>query len=782
LERQAFEPMLAGWEVEQRQALLAPFFGHHGRPVAVPRDAHPRLVLGAAGREAARDYIALMRERFAVPLLPEPELAALNRASWWLAGLAVIADWLGSWQAVFAYEPRPESLDDYWALARERAREAIRRAGVAPVRPATSTGLGALTSQSWSPNAVQAWAEQVALPDGPVCVFIEDMTGSGKTEAALILAHRLMAAEHAGGLYVALPTMATANAMYGRLAEVYRRMFDPGSRPSLALAHGRADLHEGFRRAIKPPGGPALEASDPEDDEQGDASSAACSAWLASESRKAFLAQVGVGTIDQALLGALPAKFQSLRLLGLADRALIIDEAHAYDAYMSEELARLLEFQAALGGSAIVLSATLPEVARRSLAAAYTRGLGVPTPALEVQGYPRVTLVSASGKVEARKPSRADLGRVLTIERLGDAGGAIQAIGAAAANGAAVAWVRNAVDDAIEAAEALRAAGHEVTLFHARMAMGDRLAVEQAVVRRFGKQGDPGERAGVVVATQVVEQSLDLDFDLMVSDLAPADLLLQRAGRLWRHMAERPAGSRPVPGKEPRLLVLSPDPAGPIARGWFTDLLPRSGVVYPDHGLLWKTAAVLFQAQAGELRVPDHVRAVVEAVYGEGALDDVPAALERSAVDAEGKRQAARAHAWANLLTVGKGYDGEHNGWQHDVKTPTRLGEEQSTFRLARIEAGRAVPWFPDADRRRAWALSEVSVRRARCSGVPPPDDAGRRSAVACAKACWPEWEREAIPILLLERSTGCRFRGTVENPRGELPVSYESTEGLRFC
>ena len=778
LEPQAFEPMLREWALEHRQMLLAPFFGHHGRPVDVPSNAQPRHVLGPAGRSSARMFVAFMREHFDVPTLPAPKLAVLGRASWWLAGLAVLSDWLGSWQDVFAYEGHPESIENYWNLARERARQAVRRAGIAPVQVASTTGLAGLTGRAWRPNAVQAWAETVKLPAAPACVFIEDMTGSGKTEAALILAHRLMAKGGANGLYVALPTMATANAMYGRLSEVYRRMFELGSKPSLALAHGRADLNERFREAIHDLGEHTLVAADPDGDERGDASSAACSAWLASESRKAFLAHVGVGTIDQALLGVLPAKFQSLRLLGLGDRVLIVDEAHAYDAYMSEELARLLEFQATLGGNAIVLSATLPEALRRKLAVVFMRGLGAELPAFDVHDYPRVTLVSTTSIVEERKPSRPDLARDLSVDRLDTPDQAIEAITAAAPMGAAVAWVRNTVDDAIDAAEALRAIGHDVTLFHARMAMGDRLAIEEAVVRRFGRSGGPAKRAGIVVATQVIEQSLDLDFDLMVSDLAPVDLLLQRAGRVWRHMAERPARRRPIPG--PRLLVVSPNPTGQIDRDWFTSVFPRAGAVYPDHALLWKTAVMLFVQQGGRVSAPGDVRSVVEAVYGDGALDDVPPALTRSASDAEGARQAARAHAWANLLTVDRGYDGEHYGWQHDVQTPTRLGEEQITLRLARMEGGTVVPWCADPDPRRAWALSEVSVRRTKIDGVPSPASREVRAAVESAKASWPEWEREAVQVLVLEKVVD-GWKGIASKRSGLVVLRYDPSRGLIF-
>lgn len=778
--RDRLDPLFVGWRPKQRRQFMAPFFGHHGRPVVIPNDVEPEDIFDDTCLRLAGDMVDVLLARFAPPVLPVPDRQALHHASWWLAGLAVLADWLGSWQAVFAYEPPPSSLGDYWVLAQnERAVEAIERAGLAAAAIAPARGLADLTGKSWAPSPVQLWAETVELPDGPVCVFIEDMTGGGKTETALILAHRLMAMGQARGLYVALPTMATANAMYERLSETYRRLFAADEQPSLALAHGRATLHSGFRRAVDGLADTAFTADDPDDHSEGDASNAACAAWLASESRKAFLADIGVGTIDQALLAVLPAKFQSLRLFGLAGQVLVIDEAHAYDAYMNEELARLLEFQAALGGSAVVLSATLPEAVRAKLAAAFRRGLGADAPAFTVRTYPRVTLVStASLPVEKPLSSPAGLGRKLAIERLDRAEAAFEAIAEAASKGAAVAWVRNTVDDAIEAAETLRGMGYDVTLFHARMAMGDRLGVEREVVARFGKKGDPARRAGIVVATQVIEQSLDLDFDLMVSDLAPIDLLLQRAGRLWRHMALWSKDTRAVSG--PRLLVLSPDPAGPVTKDWLSALFPRAGAIYSNHALLWKTANVLFVERAGTIRVPEDVRAVVEAVYSEAALDDIPPALRRNAEEAEGECQASRAHAWANLLTLGAGYDGEHGGWQNDVKTPTRLGEEQITLRLARIEGGGIVPWCHDPDPRSAWVLSEVSVRRTRIKGVPEPTDREWRDAIERTMIRWPEWEREAIPILVLERASD-GWRGMVEGRNDLVIVFYSSKEGLRF-
>jgi CRISPR-associated endonuclease/helicase Cas3 len=601
------------WPSDEVGQLLAPFVGHHGKPVPSADIAEnrfsPRELFGQRCLAATACFIANMRELFAPQPLPKPErpVLPLRASSWSLAGLTILADWIGSRQSWFPYTaPDRDPLAYLVEVARPRAAVALRQAGIAPARPSTATGYRALTEQTHQPTPTQSWAETAGLPDGSFVAFVEDVTGGGKTEAALILAHRLLADGRARGLYVALPTMATANAMYDRLAACYHRLFADGATPSLALAHGSARLHEGFRASFEGVADPRR-ATEREEEAESDASGAACAAWLADDRRKAFLADVGVGTIDQALLAVLPAKYQSLRLLGLAERVLIVDEAHAYDAYMNRELERLLEFQAALGGSAIILSATLPRAVRQPLATAFAKGLGREPPVLRADDYPLVSIVATDRVLEEAKEPRVDLRRTLHIERLPDEGAAHARIAEAARGGGAVAWVRNTVDDAFDAVARLRAAGIAASLFHARFAMGDRLAIEREVAARFGREGGP-KRAGVLVATQVIEQSLDLDFDLLVSDLAPIDLLLQRAGRLWRH-PERP---RPVPG--PRLLVVSPDPAVEIAHDWYAAAFPRAAWVYRNHALLWVSALALFERE--RVRVPEDVRALVEAVYG----------------------------------------------------------------------------------------------------------------------------------------------------------------------
>jgi CRISPR-associated endonuclease/helicase Cas3 len=768
--KQRLDRLFAGWRPpSSRYPLFRAVTGHHGRPPnqfdtpTLPSSVACDVCIKAAG--------AFIDEAFAVidpPPLPSLYSASRQRLAWFLAGLAVAADWLGSGRRWFQPVVAAEHTDlhRYWQeVALPRARNAAADAGLTPSRVSSDTGLRHVFPAVSTARPVQSWAEAVALPDGPALFTIEDATGSGKTEAALVLAHRLMAADRGDGLFFALPTMATADAMYSRLGQAYLRLFTPDARPSLVLAHGQRASHPDFTASILDG------ATDPRGDSREPAdqpASAQCAAWIADDRRKAFLAEIGVGTIDQAIMAVLPTRHAPLRLLGLSQRVLIVDEAHAYDAYMTEELHRLLTFQAALRGSAIVLSATLTAQQRAELNSAFLAGLGQEGAPDGAIAYPLVTVASAAGVLAKPCPLAPGLARRIIVERVPETATAVEKIAAAARAGASVAWVRNAVDDAIEAHEALRATGLDAMLFHARFAMGDRQDIERNVVACFGHDSPPERRrARVLIATQVVEQSLDLDFDLMVTDLAPADLVIQRSGRLWRH----PHRERPIPG--PRLLLLAPDPIDDPPAAWLGTELRRTGFVYPDHALLWRSARVLLRT--GCIKTPDGIRALVEAAYDREAPDAIPPGLSSSAFRAEGSELGAAAVACQNLLKLDKPYERESGLWEPDVRTPTRLADERIVFRLARFDGGTVVPWYRHEDPRRAWTLSEVSVRANRLKGTPEDP------AVSAAKRDWPTWDRD-IPVLLLRPGGAGQWHALALDPRDKMrSVTYDTSRGLVF-
>ena len=745
------DPVLAhafGGDVHARGELYAAVSGHHGGPERSNdrrEVARRKKAIGGAAEEAARNWISLLLELLPGGSLEGLDQHAARRLSWALSGLTVAADWVASNTQWFPPASPDLTPVEYLKRARAQAAHAVGQAGLdaTPLTAAKDarslTGLPEL-------RPMQTAATTAELPDGPALVLLEDATGAGKTEAALILAHRMMASGHARGLFFALPTMATANAMFGRMMDAASRLF--AERPSLSLVHGRASLHSGFRALVGAEDDPTPEAG--------------CARWLADDRRRSLLAEIGVGTVDQALMGVLPTRFSTLRLFGLTNRILIVDEAHAYDPYMQRQLETLLRMQAMNGGSAIVMTATLPLETRQAYADAFRGGLGGQAVALEHGDYPALAIVGAKSRAEAVAPASATR-RSVGVERIDNAGDAVELLAASAGNRAACVWVRNAVDDAIAAVHALRARGCSAHLLHARFALGDRLRHEGAVMDRFGRTGD--DRAGqVLVATQVVEASLDLDFDVMVSDLAPIGALIQRAGRLWRHMDRRPEYTRPVPG--PVLTILSPDPDDVADERWLHDVLDRGAYVY-RHDDQWLTARAVFDA--GEIRAPEGLRTLIEGVHG-ADTPQVPEPLERAQIEHEGARLGDAAHAQQNVVTPEDGYlKGMKGGVWSDERFPTRLGEEEATLVLARRGPDGLLPWWSDdGDSIRAWTLSEVRCNRERLPGALPDQSA---EDIARLKATWPRGKRDFLTLCPVSED-GAICEGLRYDPRWGLTFS----------
>lgn len=770
--------------------LIGASVGHHGRAVDTSH-CNPAETFRPEGMAAAQACAAA----FVDLLLPEPIDAPprddeeLGAATFWFAGFVTIADWAGSTQAHFLYCAPDIPIDTYWRRAQDKARTAVPALGLAPARPSELKPFVTLTGKQ-APTPLQALAETMGLPDGPALIVIEDVTGAGKTEAAQILVHRLMVAGRAAGAYWAMPTQATANAMYARQRDAIAALFADGARPQLALAHGGARLHAGFQETI------LRQAGGPEDAfvggaEPDETATAACAAFLADDARAALIADVGAGTIDQAILGVLPARFQAVRLFGLSDKVLIIDEAHAYDAYVGEELKVLLQFHAALGGSAIVLSATLPrdvkdKAGREQIVRAWLEGCGIHMrewrgkKVVQRDDYPLVTTVSRAGKpIEMPVEAAAWSHRKTPVRFVEQDEDVMDALVGAASAGAAVAWVRNTVDDALAAATAIRARGLAPIVFHARFAQEDRQRIEAAVMARMGPNADSAARRGaVVVATQVIEQSLDLDFDLMASDLAPVDLLIQRAGRLRRHK-ERDAARPPVPFE---LIIKAPPFCDDPPPNWLSEEMRKTEFVYRDPALLWRTMRAL--RRCGAIETPGGLRGLIEEVYGAGA--EVPPGLDLKASKAEGAAKAEGGQAKQSLLSLKAGYSAEQVAWvaEERVQVRTRLSAAQTTLRLARVGADNSLmPWAEGVGPPwKRWALSEVRVTAYRAPVGARP--LSRFEAVSdAARREWGQREQKRDDFLILPlEPEGALWRGALVDPDGaELAFEYSSDMGLQF-
>ena len=766
--------------------------GHHGEPPK--KEGENNLQLRLAAHFSQGDVASATRfvDDFSAILgldrqMPEPPpysrdlKARMEKASWLLAGFVVLCDWIGSNSRWFPFQGSSIPLADYWhGCALPQAERALREAGIGAASPAESkSAFVDLFPTIREPTPMQCHVSECSVSSHPQLFILEDVTGSGKTEAALFLVRRLMTYELGDGVFMALPTMATSNAMYERMAKTYRRLFAEGSHPSLVLAHSARHLSATFVNSIGEPTDTVQTYGS--DDE---VASSQCASWLADNRKKSLLADVGVGTLDQALLAILPSRFQSLRLFGLARHILIVDEVHAYDPYMNKLLQTLLSFQAALGGSAILLSATLPLQVRQEMLNSFARGLGMEeSPRAICSDYPLVTHFSAtSGLVETPVPASPFRRSSVVLKLGGERKDIERVIIEASRQGKCVCWIRNTVYDALAGYESLRPRmePHKLMLFHARFAMGDRLDIESAVCTAFGRSSGEKERKDrVLIATQVVEQSLDLDFDMLISDLAPMDLLIQRVGRLHRHRRDEkgiplPYGDRADQRDPPYFFIHAPAPVDGAGADWYEAAFPKAAFVYPSHGRLWLTARLLRGKEM--LRMPEDARELIEAAFSEEAEDLIPVALRQRDLEAEAQWQADRSLAHINMLKLEEGYRATPNQWREEMRTPTRLGDMESTVRLARWDGTRLTPWYERSDF--PWDMSQVNIRSHFVSAEADHEPA-LKTEVEKLKGSLPDKGKWSILVPMTPGDDG-KWHGLAKDGNGRAVVlTYDRATGI---
>jgi CRISPR-associated endonuclease/helicase Cas3 len=704
--------------------------------------------------------------------------------SWWFAGLTVLADWLGSNTLYFPYNRPVKSIDSYWDYAKAQANTALLHSGVLPATVEKGLTFSELFQNIKVPSPLQKWASNTQISSAPQIYLLEDITGAGKTEAALILAYRLMDQGLAEGFYIGLPTMATANAMYKRVAQFYQKLFTENT--NLVLAHGYRKFVEEFAETILPP--TTVENDHAQKD---DSASARCSAWLADHNKRALLASAGIGTIDQALLAVLHSKHQSLRLLGLLNKVLIVDEVHACDDYMQGVLEVSLEFHARTGGSAILLSATLPSRMKAALLNAYRKGRQQNSE-IDLQPnapYPLATTWS-DGQAQATENhlnSRSCVSRTVNIHYESDEEKVFSHIQAALKSGQCVAWIRNTVSDAMEAYRRLSRTtdSDNIVLFHARFALEDRLKKEEQVLSFFGPTSKSSDRKGrLLIATQVAEQSLDVCMDVLITDLAPIDRILQRAGRLQRHVRDQKGNRLLEPNaidarSAPCLWVYGPEWNAQPTVDWYACVFKKGQYVYDHHGQLWLTAREL---QRADFNMPSDARTLIEAVYSD--LVVLPASLTKNALKAEGKAMADASTAQLNTLKIDGGYErGGTADWWSEGKTPSRLGDETSEIALAKWVDGILQPWAEGV-----WTRSIVKVASKSINRTEAPADTTQNLAFLQRKQTLPNQGKWCELLALSKRVDGAwegkawtLGNAKANNPGKLLTWLYDERFGLRL-
>lgn len=654
--------------------LVAQLLGrHHGRIYsAVAENEMPRLMerfatpLGAGEWQQQRvAHIAALRALIgsgADSVVSErPSSAAVAM----VLGLVVCADWLASQESFIGVEDRLPALDwqatasdlrNHWDASVEAAGDVVADAGLGHARfkSAPRDREEFAGRFGFPPNRLQASLLE-GLPDlvtGPGLLLITAPPGDGKTEASQLAVLRFHEVADAGGFAYVLPTMATTDAMFRRAK--YFADNHLLSQSALGLLHGMAWLNSDFETL-------ATSAANEETILTGDgADRVFASDWLRA-GRRGILAPLGAMTIDQVLTGVLPVKHNLLRLFGLQGKTVVIDEAHSYGPWMHRLLVGLLEWLGAMRVAVVLMSATLTGRTAQDLVNAYRRGiLGRRTPAVDVvPPYPGWLFVDGvSGQVSApqpvgtSRPSRLHVEMVKVVssaasEVSGPTPGRLETIRQMLASlptdgGCALVCCNTVAEaqqtyDFLHCAFAPLAADLRIDLLHSRFKAGDRGRITAEVEMLYGKPDENGKspqrpRAAVLIATQVVEQSIDLDFDIVISDLAPLALLLQRAGRGRRHAR---AAARPVwtgPGCDAR--HADDEAAGPQASAMCSRLVVlepvgATGVFEkPVHwgsvyftNLLIRTATLLHRLPTNLIAIPKDVQHLVDEVYAEDFVD-----------------------------------------------------------------------------------------------------------------------------------------------------------------
>lgn len=606
---------------EASEPLLIASISHHGRPIkkeqygdwnkniwkSVVSSYSPSTVLKEIGKRAE----AIFPQAFKPGGEPLPKAQTFAHL---FAGLVQLADWLGSDTTFFPFSGPGE---DRAASAKEKARNAI-----------TVIGLDADDWRNKLKQCAPSFAAifgienprpiQSAMSDenlGPLLI-LESETGSGKTEAALWRFVHLFRAGAVDSLYFALPTRVAATQIYNRVQAAVNSLW-PNNSPLTVLALSGYDTQADGAKVHRLPDF-EVQWSDIPDDAK------APQRWAAESSKRFLAAPVAVGTIDQALLAALQVRHAHMRHAMLARSLLVVDEVHASDPYMTVLLEQLLKAHLNNGGQALLLSATLGSSARNRYLAltqnekmpqatsmSFAAACAVPYPA--ISDHNKTRAVAATGISKQVTWKAHDI--IDSPEQI-----AHMAI-AAAQQGAKVLVIRNTVPAAIATFEAIEkyiadplrlfSVNGIPTLHHSRFSRQDRPLMDEAIEAQLGKQRPPG--ALIVVGTQTLEQSLDIDADVLITDLCPMDVLLQRVGRLHRH--SRPPSERPTAFQTAQAWVLTPaghdlNPLLVKSRNGL-GMFHNGGGIYADLRVLEATRALL--ADRPVVSIPTDNRYLVEA-------------------------------------------------------------------------------------------------------------------------------------------------------------------------
>jgi CRISPR-associated endonuclease/helicase Cas3 len=814
------------WQPDQLAWVWPLIAGHHGvfysKADVIGLNRRPRT---KAELHGAEDWAAVQRcltnivtAAAGYPDLNsvEPRRAVTRAEQLALSGFIIMADWLASDGRRFV------GIDDLGhvslAAARSRALRGWRDLGVRGGWGRLAVPPTSIFKQRFNrtPRPSQRLVMDAASQMGaPGLMIVEAPMGEGKTEAALAAAETLAARFGADGVFVGMPTQATSDPMFERTLS-WLSTFE--ARPQVALLHGKRLFNEVWRGLLdRPPDDGDAELDEHglprpygritgvcEDGEHDDGEHMAPAEWFLGRKR-GLLAANCVGTIDQALFAATRTRHVALRYAGLAGKVVVLDEVHAADVYMAQFLGELLNLLGNARVPVILLSATLAPAQRRELACSYLAG-ALAQPDVEggeahdgLPGYPAVTTVwAADGRVHTRvaatQPWRADVavGVALLPEPTTDDGGAVVGeLRRRLHDGGCVLVLRNTVARAQQTARALREVfGDAVVLLHSRFTAADRAERTERLLHLLGPEPAARPERLVVVATQVAEQSFDVDVDLLVTDVAPIDLLLQRVGRLHRHRRdpqERPAALR-VPE-----VVITGFRFGLGDLPWF----PRGcEAIYGRHHLLRSLAlawSASVSAEGPGWSIPADVPTLVARGY-EADETVVPAGWARDEQTARGEwqiQELRRAETAKSILLTSSGQqgrqtlDGLHRASSRgdaEAAVHVRDGDMASEIILIRRRGDRYETLGGEDLGLHGERVNDgaVDVLRGVLGGSVRLPVGGRYESLAgLAKHLGPLSEWKDHPWLMRANVLVLDAHGSAEIGGGSWRLTYSTTEGL---
>ncbi len=535
------------------------------------------------------------------PLKREEQIALLI----FIAGFISVADWIGSNEEFFDYfvdfTDQNELRHNYFSLSRSRAKNALKKIGWDNWKSLKNTSV--LTFKKVFPAISELRPLQQQIVDNidkisaPSLVIIEAPMGEGKTEAALYLEYYLEQTKDLQGAYIALPTQATANQMFQRVQKFLSNI-KQGLRVNLHLLHGNAIMSDDY----------AILKTRSKNFDNEEESNIIADEWFTYRKR-GLISPFGVGTIDQILLSVLPLKHFFVRLFGLAGKTVIIDEVHSYDIYMSTILEDLLRWLHYLGSTVILLSATLPSYKRNKLISTYYSN----KEEIEEKAYPRLIICSKNGvKISTFDTALKKTGEESVIIEWIEENSIASRLKSCLKDGGRAAIICNKIDRAqtfYRQLAHLEDAGFKVDLLHSRFPFNRRKEIEDDILTKYGKEKDHEQGIQLLISTQIIEQSLDLDFDLMISDLAPVDLLFQRMGRLHRHVRDDKGEiiNRPNQLRRAQFWIVKPE------LNQYN--IPQFNHPIYSRYILLKTFLNTFSIKS--ISIPDDLEPMIEKVYSE---------------------------------------------------------------------------------------------------------------------------------------------------------------------